>query len=145
MAEAIVRLGSVSRPRPLSYGEITEMILRATEGLWIRPPFVRRLLAKVPGLLESRAVAREFARPRVAPADFRRHELDERTRRLILSKAAILVETPGGVRPAYTLAELGRLAPRPLGRFQVRRLILAADGGRELLEARSNSRRRPAA
>lgn len=139
----VVRLAGVLRPRPASYSEITEGVLRFTDGLWVRPPLVRRVLARhAPELLERRAVARKAARPRPRPLDLRRDALEARMRALIVAKARILIEAPGGsMRPAYTLAELGRLAPRPLGLWQVRRLILAEPGGAELLRARFEARR----
>ena len=40
----LVGLASISKPRVPSYSEITEAVLRATEGLWIRPPLVRRVI-----------------------------------------------------------------------------------------------------
>ena len=51
VARLVLRLGAVLRPRPLSYQEITEAVLRRTEGVWVCPPMVRRVLAGVPGLL----------------------------------------------------------------------------------------------
>ena len=134
----VLRLAGVTRPRPLSYAQITEVVLCRTEGVWVRSPLVRRVIARhAPELLERRAVARVVVRPVPARLDRRRHELEPRTRALILSKARALVERPdGSTRPAHTLEELGRLSPRPMGLWAVRRLILSEPGGRELLEAR---------
>jgi hypothetical protein len=138
LVDLVLRLAGALRPRPLSYSEITDAVLCSTEGVWVRPPLVRRVIAcHAPELLDRRAAAREMVRPLPARLDRRRHELEPRIRALILSKATILVEQPqGGLRAAFTLEELGRLSPRPMGWQQVRRLIAGTPRGRELLEAR---------
>jgi hypothetical protein len=139
----VVGLASISKPRVPSYSEITDAVLRATEGLWIKPSLVRRVIAcHAPALLASRAVQRAAARPRVPPHDGRRERLPQRLRALIFEKARQLVERPdGSTSPAYTLKDLGKLSPRPLGRLQVRRLLLSEPGGPELLRARLEARR----
>ena len=145
VARLVVRLASILRPRPASYREITKDVLRCTDGVWVRPPLVRRLIvAHAPALLEQRAKAREAARPRVHAYDLRREHLEPRTRALITARARVLVEAEDGpTHPAYTLEELGRVGRRPLGLWQVRRIILAEPGGAELLRARLEARRGP--
>jgi hypothetical protein len=141
--ELVLRLASVSRPRPASYAEIADAVLRATEGVSLHPPLVRRLIARhAPELLASRAIARDTSRPRPWLHDGRRSRLEARTRALIVAKAHQIIEKDdGSLHPAFTLGELGRLSPRRLNWQQVRRLLVAQPGGRELLRVRLAARR----
>lgn len=141
--ELVLRLASVSRPRPASYAQITDAVIKAAGGVLVRPQVVRRIIARhAPELFVARAVAREASRPRPWPHDGRRSRLDARTRALIVAKARQIIEAENGsLCPAFTLAELGRFSLRPLGWQQVRRLLLRHPGGSKLLEARLAARR----